>query len=90
MATAVLAACAEIQGVGPLLKLLAPRFGADVVTAAVSELEALDLLLREGDELLALPLRQPGFARAPRHEEIRASWGRSYFHHAQQVAEPVA
>ncbi|MDZ5650689.1 RiPP maturation radical SAM C-methyltransferase [Nitrospirillum sp. BR 11828] len=94
VATAVLAACAEIQGAGPLLTLLAPRFGAEAVTAAVAGLERLDLLLREGDELLALPLRQPGFARAPRHEEIRTSWGRSYFHHAQQAAarvpEPVA
>ncbi|TWB24644.1 ribosomal peptide maturation radical SAM protein 1 [Nitrospirillum amazonense] len=92
VATAVLDACAEIQGAGPLLKALAPRFGDAAVTAAVVELEALALLLREGDELLALPLRQPGFDRAPRHEEIRTSWGRSYFHHAQaaRMPEPVA
>ncbi|MBB6252852.1 RiPP maturation radical SAM C-methyltransferase [Nitrospirillum iridis] len=84
-AAAVLDACMEIQGAGPLVKALAPRFGADAVMAAVTGLEALDLLLREGEELLALPLRQPGFARAPRHDEIRTSWGRSYFHHAQKA-----
>ncbi|WP_049974321.1 RiPP maturation radical SAM C-methyltransferase [Azospirillum sp. B4] len=94
-AAAVLDACMEVRGAGPLAKALAPRFGAESVAAAVADLEALDLLLCEGDELLALPLRQPGFARAPRHEEIRTSWGRSYFHHVQagagaQVPETVA
>ncbi|MDE1146890.1 MAG: RiPP maturation radical SAM C-methyltransferase [Azospirillaceae bacterium] len=89
-AAAILDACMEIQGQGPLLKALAPRFGETAVVAALAWLEAHDLLLREGAELLALPLRQPGFSRAPRHEEIRTSWGRSYFHHAQQAGAETA
>jgi ribosomal peptide maturation radical SAM protein 1 len=39
---------------------------------AADWLEAQGLILREGEQLLALPLRQPGFRRAPAWPEIRA------------------
>jgi ribosomal peptide maturation radical SAM protein 1 len=55
-----------------IAKALAGAFGATTVHAALKRLTARGLLLQEGEQFLALPLRQPGFRRAPAWEEIRA------------------
>ena len=39
---------------------------------ALDGLEALDLILVEGDRLLTLALRQPGYAAAPSWGDVRA------------------
>ena len=49
---------------------LAPH-GAAALAAAADELDARGLLLREGDNLLALALRQPGYRAAPSWDEVR-------------------
>lgn len=43
---------------------------------AAAELERRGWLLREGGQVLALPLRQPGFRAAPSIAEIRQAIGR--------------
>ncbi|MFI4987847.1 MAG: RiPP maturation radical SAM C-methyltransferase, partial [Alphaproteobacteria bacterium] len=53
-------------------KTVAARFGDQATQAALKRLLARGLLLQEGEQYLALPLRQPGFCRAPSWEEIRA------------------
>jgi len=57
-----------------LLNELGERY-PDLVEAAV-ELEHRGWLMREGGQVLALPLRQPGFRAAPSIDEIREAVGR--------------
>ena len=45
---------------------------ADGLHRALDGLEALDLILVEGDRLLTLALRQPGYAAAPSWGDVRA------------------
>jgi ribosomal peptide maturation radical SAM protein 1 len=49
---------------------LRPRFSDSVLRAAIDRLSRLGLLLREEDQYLALPLRQPGWRRAPTWGEL--------------------
>ena len=49
---------------------LCGMFDEAALTRAVVSLEARGLLLREGAEFLALPLRQPGWRRAPTWDEV--------------------
>ncbi|MBV9782814.1 MAG: RiPP maturation radical SAM C-methyltransferase [Acidisphaera sp.] len=59
---AVLRQCWRIEA----FRRLPPGSGA-----AIETLEEAGLLLREGDEMLALPLRQPGFRAAPSWEVLQ-------------------
>ena len=70
---AVLRLCWRITARHAIEKAVAPPFGADAVAAALERLLARGLLLQEGERFLALPLRQPGYRRAPRWNEIRAA-----------------
>ncbi len=54
-------------------KTVAGRFGAEATARALKSLIARGLLLQEGEQFLALPLRQPGHRRAPTWEEIRSA-----------------
>jgi ribosomal peptide maturation radical SAM protein 1 len=49
---------------------LGAAFGRTALSHAAASLEERGLLLREGEEYLALPLRQPGWRRAPRWDEV--------------------
>ena len=55
-----------------IAKAVGAPFGEKAVPAALKRLIARGLLLQEGEQFLALPLRQPGFRRAPAWTEIRA------------------
>ncbi|MBP2236305.1 ribosomal peptide maturation radical SAM protein 1 [Sinorhizobium kostiense] len=79
-ATRALAFAAEIQGVQGIRDKLGREFGASVASETIEELLSLHLLLREGQDVLSLALRQPGFERAPLKTEIRDSLEHSYFH----------
>jgi hypothetical protein len=67
---ALLRACWRIEPWHVLEAGLAPQFGAAPLARAAAQLERDGLLLREGEELLALPLRQPGWRRAPTWDEV--------------------
>ena len=54
-------------------RALVQEYGeADDLRRALDGLEALDLILVEGDRLLTLALRQPGYAAAPSWGDVRA------------------
>src|SRR5262249_5484310 len=69
----VLRFCAEIRSRAQLQQQLAARHGGPRLDAAIEALQATGLMLAEGDNLLSLPLRQPGFRSAPSWKEIRAA-----------------
>ncbi len=70
---AILSLCWKITARHAIDKAVAQSFGAKATQAALKRLIARGLLLQEGEQFLALPLRQPGFRRAPSWEEIRAA-----------------
>ena len=72
-AAALLGRCAQIVLWPAVLAELGDAFGQAALTAAADDLAARGWLLREGAALLALPLRQPGFRRAPSWAEIRSA-----------------
>jgi ribosomal peptide maturation radical SAM protein 1 len=49
---------------------LGPRFDDTILRAGIDLLFDLGLLVQEGDQFLALPLRQPGWRRAPTPDEL--------------------
>lgn len=68
--------------------------GGQALRDAADRLDALGLVMREGEFLLALPLRQPGFRRAPSWPEIRAGVPRPFgatglMERASRVAEAM-
>lgn len=87
-----LAYAAEIKGIDQLKRTLSAEFGPSIAASAIAYLFEHALLLREGGEVLALPLRQPGFRRAPLKDEIRTSLHRSFFFQAQvaDISEGLA
>jgi len=70
---AILRLCWRITARHAIDKAVAQSFGAKATQAALKRLIARGFLLQEGEQFLALPLRQPGFRRAPTWAEIRAS-----------------
>jgi ribosomal peptide maturation radical SAM protein 1 len=68
-AAALLRACWQAV---PWTVLVQQDGDADALRAALEELEALGLVLVEGDRVLTLALRQPGYAAAPDWSDIRA------------------
>jgi ribosomal peptide maturation radical SAM protein 1 len=68
---AILRRCASIASRHAIEREIGAGFGAGATAKALEALLARDLLLREGESFLALPLRLPGFRRAPTWEEIR-------------------
>lgn len=79
-ASACLAATSEIKGLQRVREEVVRVYDDGQVTDAIDQLLDLKLLVREQDEILSLPLRQPGFARAPLKQEIRTSLELSYFY----------
>ena len=69
----VLRFCAEIRSRAQLRQQLAATHEGQSLDAAIESLLAAGLLLAEGDNLLALPLRQPGFRSAPSWKQVRAA-----------------
>lgn len=63
--------CWRITAWRHVLAALGARHGATALAAAADELEDAGLLLREGEEMLTLALRQPGWRAAPSWEEVR-------------------
>ena len=86
ISAAVLSRCAEIVGVRQVTERLSPIFGGAAISDAIEALVDASMIMREDDALLALPLRQPGWDRAPRGGEIRTSLARSYFHQRRMQA----
>jgi ribosomal peptide maturation radical SAM protein 1 len=66
----VLRLCWRIASWNRIELKLGPRFSDTVLRAAIERLLRLGLLLREEDQHLALPLRQPGWRRAPTWGEL--------------------
>jgi ribosomal peptide maturation radical SAM protein 1 len=67
---ALLRLCWQITAWHRIEARLGPEFGPASLTRAAALLEERGLLLREGEECLALPLRQPGWRRAPTWDEV--------------------
>jgi ribosomal peptide maturation radical SAM protein 1 len=74
-AAALAAFCWRIASWPQVIATLAPAHGEAALEQAAADLEARGWLLREGRSLLMLPLRQPGWRRAPSWEEIRQAVG---------------
>jgi ribosomal peptide maturation radical SAM protein 1 len=70
-AAAVYRCCAVITSRRAIMASLGPRFSEADVDAALERLDWLGLVLHEGQNWLALALRQPGFIRSPSWEQIR-------------------
>jgi ribosomal peptide maturation radical SAM protein 1 len=68
---AVYRACGTIVSRARLRDELAHRFPAAAIDRAVDGLVARAILLGSGDEILALPLRQPGFRTARPWDQVR-------------------
>lgn len=66
----VLRLCWRITSWNHVRTCLGARYGDAELGAATERLIELGLLLQEGREFLALPLRQPGWRRAPAWDEI--------------------
>lgn len=71
-AAAIHRLCWKITPRRVIAAALAGRHSETATGEALDRLEELGLVLREGDSVLALALRQPGFRRAPSWAEIRA------------------
>lgn len=67
----LLSLCWQATAWRAVLRDLGDRFPEQALRDAAARLEALDLLITEADSLLALPLRQPGFRRAPAATQLR-------------------
>jgi ribosomal peptide maturation radical SAM protein 1 len=63
--------CAQITSRNRIRDTLSPRHAAAAIDAALANLAARGLLIAEDDYALALPLRQPGWRRAPSWDELR-------------------
>ena len=68
---AVLRACWRIASWSGLKARLGAAFAEDELLAGIERLLELGLLVQENTEFLALPLRQPGYRRAPTWSEIK-------------------
>jgi magnesium-protoporphyrin IX monomethyl ester (oxidative) cyclase len=66
----VLRLCWRITSWKQIQAELRGTFSAPVVGEAIDTLQSHGILLREGAEFLSLPLRQPGWRRAPRPQEL--------------------
>lgn len=77
-AAEVLRACWKIRSRQEISRLVAHRGEAEIDSALV-ELRERGLTLQEGGQIISLPLRQPGWKRAPRPDEIRDSLGKAFF-----------
>ena len=69
-AAALLRLCWRITCWNDIRAELAPRFSSTDLDTAMARLIELDFIIQEGSEFLALPLRQPGWRRAPTWGEI--------------------
>lgn len=69
-AAALLRLCWRITCWNDLRAELSPCFSDADLHAAMERLIGLDIVIQEGSEFLALPLRQPGWRRAPTWGEI--------------------
>lgn len=78
VAGAVLAACVTVQGRSQVDARVTAELGAKTVAAVIEMLLAERLLLEEAGQLLSLPLRQPGLARAPEETAIGTAFARSF------------
>jgi hypothetical protein len=65
--------CWQITSFNRIRAELGPRFADVVLQAGIDWLAGQGLLLREDAEFLALPLRQPGWRRAPTLDEMAAA-----------------
>ena len=69
---ALLDICWQVTSWRSVRETLAERFDDDAaLQAAADTLDARGLIMREGPNVLALPLRQPGFKRAPSWPQLR-------------------
>lgn len=69
-AAALLRLCWQITCWNDLRAELAPQFSDADLHTAMEQLLEFDIVIQEGPEFLALPLRQPGWRRAPTWGEI--------------------
>lgn len=69
-AAALLRLCWQITCWNDLRAELSSRFSDADLHTAMEQLIGLDIVLQEGPEFLALPLRQPGWRRAPTWSEV--------------------
>ena len=68
---ALLDMCWQVTSWRSVRETLGDRFDGPALQAAADMLDARGLMMVEGPNLLALPLRQPGFKRAPSWPELR-------------------
>jgi hypothetical protein len=68
---ALLNMCWQVTSWRAIRDALGDRFGEVALEAAAAALDAQGFVMREGVNIIALPLRQPGFRRAPAWPELR-------------------
>lgn len=85
-AAALLALCWRITRWTDAVRSLQSHFTVRELSDAAEMLEATSLLVREGSRCLALPLRQPGFRRAPSWPELRDAFEQKVHRQAQMDA----
>ena len=68
---ALLDMCWQVTSWRAVREALSARFSRDELESAAEALDARGWMVLEGEHLLALPLRQPGFRRAPSWPELR-------------------
>ncbi len=68
---ALLNLCWQVTSWRAVREALGEQFSEAELEAAAQSLDSQSFIMREGPNLLALPLRQPGFRRAPSWPELR-------------------